>query len=338
MSKLTIPQVIDLVMHLVPTNRPFLMVGKPGVGKTDVANQIAEALGRRLFVSHPAVDDPSDYKGFAFFQNGTADFFPLGQMREIIHCKEPAIWFIDDLGQAPIATQNGIMQYIHHRNRQLGAHRIPDHIAIIAATNSREDNAGVVGMTDPLKGRWVTIVEVIPDIKSWTDWALGHNIDPLVIAYLHYRADNLCQFEPSRDFRMYPTPRGWEHVNELIKLPVTDDLLQALLTGCIGEHVAVEFIQFRNIMDQLPDLDYIERDGESAPLPATNQANYAVVGALSFRGEKSITLREVMKYVQRLPSEYRVLWSEIWHKKNPNMLHSQEWTEWVLQNKLDLTV
>lgn len=336
--KLTIPQVIKLGESLIPTNRPFLMVGKPGVGKTDVLKQLGKKLGRKLFVSHPAVDDPSDYKGFAFFMEGRADFFPLGQMREIIECKEPAIWFIDDLGQAPIATQNGIMQYIHHRNRQLGAHCIPEHVAIVAATNSREDNAGVIGMTDPLKGRWTTIIEVVPDIKSWIDWALAHDIDPMIMAYLHYRPDNLCQFEPSRDFKMYPTPRGWEHVNELVKLPVEENLLQALLTGCIGEYTATEFIQFRRIMDELPDLDNIERDGANAPLPSTNQANYAIVGALSHRGDKAPQLREIMNYVRRLASEYRVLWSEIYHKKHPNMMHSAEWTQWVLENKLDLTV
>jgi len=336
--KLTVAQAIELGSHLIPTNRPFLMIGPPGVGKTDAARQMAENTKRRLFVSHPAVDDPSDYKGFAMFQNGEANFYPLGQMRKIIECTEPAIWFIDDIGQAPIATQNGIMQYIHHRSRALGDLTIPEHISIVAATNRREDNAGVVGMTDPLKGRWVTMVEIVADVAGWVKWAIAKSVDPLILGYIHYRPENLSQFEPNRSFDMSPTPRGWEHVNELLKLPVEDTLMHALLKGAIGEHVSTEFMQFRKILDELPDLDEIERNGRGAQLPQTNQANYAIVGALSIRGTVSRTLEQVMHYIRRLPGEYRVLWSEIWAQKNENMLHSKEWTEWAIEHKDLLTL
>ena len=334
----TVQQLIDVGTELVSINRPFMVIGQPGVGKTDGIKEVATLTGRHLFLSHPAIDAPEDYKGFGFFQDGKADFFPMGQMADILDCKVPAVWFIDDLGQAPIAVQNAIMQFVHHRNRTLNGKKIPDDIAIVAASNRREDNAGVSGITDPLKGRFTTIIEVEADLESWTDWASKAQINPLVIAYLHYRPNNLSAFEPSKDFRQSPTPRGWESVNEMMNINVSPGLRMDLYSGAIGEQCAMEFIQFIKILDQLPDLNEIERDGERTMLPGENQARYAVCGALSVRGKDGPRLDQVMKYVNRLDAEYKVLWSVIWSKKNPDKMDWPEWTSWVLQNKDILTI
>ena len=335
---ITVEQLIELGTQLVTLNRPFMVIGQPGVGKTDGIRQVAKRSQRKLFVSHPAIDAPEDYTGFGFFQNGKADFFPMGQMNDILDCKEPAIWFIDDLGQAPIAVQNAIMQFVHHRNRMLNGKKIPDDIAIVAASNRREDNAGVTGITDPLKGRFTTIVEVAADLESWTDWATQAGINPLIIAYLHYRPGNLSQFEASKDFRQSPTPRGWESVNELTRLNVNPNVRMDMYSGAIGPQCATEFIQFTRILDSLPDLDDIEANGQTAQLPGENQARYAVCGALSVRGKEHHTLTEVMKYVQQMPSEYRVLWSVIWAKCNEEKQDWPEWTSWVIQNQDVLSI
>lgn len=330
---ITCRQLVEIGTQLVSLNRPFMVIGQPGVGKTDSGKQIAKNTNRTLFLSHPAIDAPEDYKGFGFFQDGVADFFPMGQMREILNCKEPAVWFIDDLGQAPIAVQNAIMQFVHHRNRTLNGKAIPEHVAIMAASNRREDNAGVTGITDPLKGRFTTILELQADLESWTDWATQANINPLIIAYLHYRPENLSQFEASKDFRQSPTPRGWESMHELMHLNVNPAVRFDMYSGAVGEQCANEFIQFTQILDQLPDLDDIERNGDRAALPGENQARYAVCGALSVRGKTHEALNNVMKYVRRMDPEYRVLWSVIWSKKNREEQNWPEWTSWVIENQ-----
>jgi hypothetical protein len=262
----------------------------------------------------------------------------MGQMNDILDCKEPAIWFIDDLGQAPIAVQNAIMQFVHHRNRTLNGKKIPDHIAIMAASNRREDNAGVTGITDPLKGRFTTILEIAADLDSWTDWATQAGINPLIIAYLHYRPGNLSQFEASKDFRQSPTPRGWESVNELMKLNVPEEVKMDVYSGAVGAQCATEYIQFERILHSLPDLDGVEIDGANAPLPGGNQERYTICGALSVRGRERGKLAQVMKYVSQFPSEYRVLWSVIWAKQNPDKQDWPEWTSWVIQNQDVLSV
>jgi MoxR-like ATPase len=49
--------------RLIPARLPVLLVGPPGVGKSDVVSQACAAAGVRCEVFHPAVSDPTDYKG-----------------------------------------------------------------------------------------------------------------------------------------------------------------------------------------------------------------------------------------------------------------------------------
>ena len=132
---------------------------------------------------------------------------------------------------------------------------------------------------------------------------------------------------------------------ELLRKSIVDGIqienpviLGEVISGAIGQATALEFRQFMEILDTLPDLDQIEKDPRSVPQPNNQSACYAIVGALSERGRNESTLRNVMEYVSRMTAEYRVLWSEIWHKKNPNMLHTKEWTQWVLKHDGILTI
>jgi len=331
-------QAIKLGCEMVQVNRPYLMVGPPGCGKTDAAKEVANLTGRKLYLSQPAIDDPVDYKGFAFFQNGKADFFPLGMIRDIMAETEPALWVIDDLGQAVIAVQNAIMQFVHHRNRNLNGMMIPDNVSIVACSNGREHNAGVVGMTDPLKSRFVTIIPIDTSLDSWTKWACSHGIDPLIVAYLHYRPNSLNAFEASKDFEQSPTPRAWESVNELMHINVEPEILTTVLSGAVGEHCAVEFGAFCNILHTLPDLDEIELDGRNAIVPTENMAAYAVAGALAVRGQNTAALTNVMAYIERLPSEYIVLWTEVWSTRNPSKMREPLWTKWCLDHQAILAI
>lgn len=344
---LSVPQAQKTLLTMAQIHQPVLMVGPPGIGKTDIARQVADILGWKIFIDHPAISAPEDYKGFAFFQNDRADFFPLGQMREIIECQEPAIWMIDDLGQAPIAVQNGIMQFVHPRNRALGAHAIPDHISIIAATNRIKDQAGVVGMTTPLKGRFVTIIEVMPDIAAWKAWAFKARLNPLVIAYLDYKPDHLHQFKATKDFEQSPTPRQWEHVHNILSTNPPSEIKYDLIAGAVGKEAATNFVSFQDVLNKLPDLDYIEAGNASKrDLPDDNMGHYAIVGALAARGLNPATLANICGYLSHFPAEYKVLWSEMWWKRNKPadeadataVGNSQEWVQWVTQNKDILTI
>ena len=334
----TVSQAIEIGVQLVELNQTMLLLGPPGIGKTDAVKEIGRLSGRKTFFEHPAVAAPEDYKGFAMFQDGEADFYPLGQIKDVINYPKPLILCIDDLPQAVLATQNGLMQFIHPRGRRLGKLAIPDWAAIIACGNRKQDNAGVMGLTEPLKDRFATILEIEVSLEEWVNWAIQHGINPLVIAFLHYRPKYLSAFEPTRDMRRSPTPRAWEGVSNLLELNFSSNsLMLEAMQGAVGTMAANEFMQFKDIMKALPDLDDIERGLLSSADGLSNSECYAVVGALAVRGKTTETLRNVTEYIETLPTEFRVLWSEIWYKNNKNkedecgtnLLQNPSWGRWI---------
>jgi hypothetical protein len=335
----TIKQAIEVGSQIIELNQTMLLVGPPGVGKTDAIKKMAAMSNRHLYLEHPAVAAPEDYKGFAMFQDGEADFYPLGQWKQIISHPEPFVLGIDDLPQAALATQNGLMQYIHPRGRRLGNHTIPDHCAVIAAGNRKEDNAGVMGLTEPLKDRFATILHIDVSLPEWTEWAIEFGIDPIIITFLHYRPQLLNKFKATRDMSRSPTPRAWEGVNNLMKLKYSNtSLLAEAVSGAVGEAAANEFISFREILTQLPDLDDIERGLAGGASNLNGNECYAIVGALSVRGQTEETLGNVTNYVESMPMEFKVLWSEIWYQRNKNkndeefdipLIESGAWGKWI---------
>ena len=65
-------------------HRKVLIKGAPGIGKTDLVSQACDAIQFDLLLSHPAVSDPTDYKGMpAVLADGRAEFLPFGDLNRL---------------------------------------------------------------------------------------------------------------------------------------------------------------------------------------------------------------------------------------------------------------
>lgn len=169
-------QLNALLVAYLPRNLPVLITGAPGVGKSDIVAQATNQLGFDLVISHPVTEDPTDPKGLPFpAADGTsAHFLPFGNLDKILKATRSTVWFLDDLGQASPAVQAAYMQLL--LARRVGEHVLPDCITFVAATNRRTDNAGVSGILDPVISRFATVVNVVPDIQSWSAWAVRNDM------------------------------------------------------------------------------------------------------------------------------------------------------------------
>ena len=139
--KCSLSQLAESLKFAFLNNLNILIVGSPGIGKTDTVDQICKELNYDLIISHPVVSDPTDYKGFPFVIDNKADFIPFGDLRQLIEAKKETVYFLDDLGQSPASVQAACMQLL--LSRQINGHKISEKIRFVAATNRREDKAGV---------------------------------------------------------------------------------------------------------------------------------------------------------------------------------------------------
>jgi hypothetical protein len=314
--------------------RQILIKGPPGVGKTAIVSQAANDGGYGLVVSHPAIDDPTDYKGFpAKAADGEhATFLPFGNLWRVLKADKPTIWLIDDIGQASDSVQKALMQLIHVNGRRLNGHTLSDLVVIVGATNEVGHRAGVTGMLEPVKSRWETIIELTSDVNDWTTWAINNNMPPVLIAFLRTRPELLHKFEPTKEITNGPQPRTWEACGKWLNMGIN---IFGVLEGCVGKGPATEYLAFEKLADGAPSLDAILLNPDSEAVPEDPALRYVVAGGLAHRATRQNVSR-VATYLARLPQPFRVLAYRDMLRRDKALASTAAFVEWVAKEGKDL--
>jgi len=296
-------QLNELLHKMIPARLPVMITGKPGIGKTDTAETVTASLQHDMILTHPVVNDPTDYKGLPWPKaNGTeATFIPFGELSRAINATRPTVWFFDDLGQASPAVQSSCMQLF--LARRINGHVLPDCVTFLAASNRRADRAGVSGILEPVKSRFVTIVELEPDIDSWCNWAYSQpNFPALLIAFLRYRSPLLCEFQATADLTNSPVPRTWAHLAKLEVLGLSPAVESEAFAGAVGQGAALEYLAFRQMANSLVNLDAILLNPDTAKIPTKASELYATAIGLAGRANVQ-TFPRIATYAARLATE-----------------------------------
>jgi len=313
-----------LLAAAIPAGEPVLITGAPGIGKSDIMGRAALDAGADLILSHPAVADPTDVKGLPWMQGDHATFLPFGEMAEALAATRRTVWFLDDLGQATPAVQASYMQLL--LARRVNGHRLPDCVTLMSATNRRTDRAGVSGMLEPVKSRYLTIVELHADLPTWCEWAIDHNQRPEVIAYLRFQTDAFSNFVASADLTNSPSPRTWAHVSRLLDLNLPAHVQSEAINGAVGEGAGTGFNAFLRMFRELPNVDAILLSPDTAIVPDSPSALYALSGALAARASAA-TFGSIVTYATRLLNaargEFGVLMMRDAVRRCPDVQHTQ---------------
>ncbi|MBI9082737.1 MAG: ATP-binding protein [Desulfobacterales bacterium] len=314
-----------LIARAVEHRQPLLIPGAPGIGKTDLVYQAATIVDADVIISHPVVDDPVDYKGMPFVVNGKAMFLPFGNLNRAIEAKKPTIYFMDDLGQAPEAVQAAAMQLLLART--INGHAVSEHVTFIAATNRRQDKAGVRGILEPVKSRFTSIVELESDRSDWTDWALKNDVETPVIAFIQFRPELLHKFEATADLINSPCPRTVVNVSEVLKMGLPKNMEFEVITGTVGEAFATEFMAFLKIYRNLPNPDSVLMNPTTAMVPDDPSTQFALCLALAERATDA-NIERLAEYADRLPEEFSVLCVNSVVKRDPALSNTRAYLKW----------
>ena len=323
-------ELTSLLAATIPAKLPVLITGAPGVGKSDIVGKATSAATADLIIDHPAVDDPIDFKGAIMQVNGHVDFQPVGNLRRIVEATKPTVFFLDDLGQAPAAVQAACMQLLCAR--RIGEHLVSDQVTIIGATNRRTDRAGVNGLLEPVKSRFVSIVNLDVDLDDWVRWALAAGLPTELIAFVRFRPNLLHDFKPSADLVNTPSPRTVANVARLMQAGIPASLEYEVYAGAAGEGFAAEFIGFLRIFRNLPNPDLILMNPDAVDVPADPATLYALCGALSRKASDN-TIDRLVRYYNRLPAEFSVLAVRDSVQVCPSVVNSRSFIEWASKHQ-----
>lgn len=323
--------VLEVLRKCVIAGLPVLVKGPPGVGKTDLSHHAASLEGADFMSMHPVVSDPTDFKGIPGFKDGIAGFYPYGDLLRLIDAKKKLVCLIDDIGQAPQAVQAAVMQLL--LARRVNDLAISKHVTFIAATNRREDRAGVTGILEPVKSRFATIIQLDPNLNEWCDWALLNGVMPELVAFVRFRPDLfLPKGDVTADIVNRPSPRTITNFSKVYKAGMTD---VESLAGAAGEGFANEFVGFLPLVTSLPKIvetALVNPGKAEVPAISSPAILYAVATALASRADaKNIT--NIVKYMVRLPKEFSFLGIRDTTRRFPAAQKNAEYIEWAIKNQ-----
>lgn len=329
--------VLELAKFCALNFKNLLITSAPGNGKTSLVKQVAQEIGYNLIIAHPVTDEPSDYKGLPIADPSgkSASFVPFGTLLSLMEATEPTIFFIDDIGQASQAVQSALMQLL--LAREINGKKISDKVTFIAATNRKQDKAGVTGILEPVKSRFSTIVELEADILTWSNWAISQNLPPEFIAFIRFRPHFLTAFEATRDMTNSPTPRTIAQAGEMLRDGLPKPLWFEALQGAAGAAFTAELLGFLELAKELPDVRKIFTTPYEVEIPEKAALLYALQALISSK----LTIDNVdtaMQYINRMPTEYQVTLINDAVLRNAKICETAAVTTWINDNHQNMAI
>ncbi len=181
----------------------------------------------------------------------------------------PADWkgiiFMDEVNGAMPIVQAACYQLF--LDRKLGELELPEGAMVMAAGNRENDGGVTFNLATPLKDRMIH-VELIADLKEWTNWAMDAGVHPMVVSYLQTNQADFNTLSPQNpNICGGSSPRSWVSVSETVYEfedmfgeqadKAKERVLTAMMDGTIGDDIAARVKTHRQMVHKLPTVEEI---------------------------------------------------------------------------------
>jgi hypothetical protein len=242
------------IVRAFKKKRPLFIWGPPGIGKSDIVHQIGEQMEAHVIDIRLSLWEPTDIKGIPYF-DPNQNKMVWGAPSELPDADMAAkhkwiILFLDEMNSAAPSVQAAAYQLI--LNRKVGQYKLPDNVFIVAAGNREADKGVTYRMPAPLANRFVHL-ELAVNFDDWFQWAVANKVHRDVVGYLTFAKKDLYDFDPKSPSRSFATPRSWSFVSELLEDDDDDNTTTDLVSGAVGEGLAVKFMAHRKVSATMPN-------------------------------------------------------------------------------------
>jgi len=242
------------IVRAFTKKRPIFLWGPPGIGKSDIIHQIGDSMDALVIDVRLSLWEPTDIKGIPYYasNDNCMMWAPPAELptAEMAAKYKNIILFLDEMNSAAPAVQAAAYQLI--LNRKVGQYALPDNVLIVAAGNREADKGVTYRMPAPLANRFVHL-ELAVNFDDWFEWAVANDQHADVIGYLQFAKKDLYDFDPKSPSRSFATPRSWSFVSELLEDDEDETTTTDLVSGAVGEGLAVKFMAHRKVASQLPN-------------------------------------------------------------------------------------
>jgi hypothetical protein len=308
-----------------------MLHGAPGMGKSDACLQIADDLGiphDRVLVVHINNHDVVDFTGVPSVTDGMTIFNPTKMFYDFREGTGAGMIVLEELAQSSQQLQTWAAGFVLERETPM--FKVDPNVVMIATGNRAEDRAGAKPLLAHLNDRMYHF-DVETSLDDWCSWAMEQgDIDPMGIAFLRLRPQLLNDFDPSR--RSNPTQRSWSKMFTEVPTDLPTALYMSACEGKVGEGAAAEWVAARDMMHKMPSIDSIRMHPDKAEIPTEPAVSFAVATALSMSTTDEDCFKNDMLYVNRMKTEFQMVYMTDMLRLNPTFTQTTEFGEWSKKN------
>lgn len=248
----------------IRSNTPVLLWGDPGVGKTAVVSSNGEKWGYHVETVIGSIREASDFMGLPIEVDGEVKYAAPAWAHRLA-VADKGLLFLDELTTAPPSVQRAMLRIL--QEREVGELTLPDSVALVAAANPPSIAVDGWDLAAPVANRLMHLDWVF-DTDAWIDGfvtdfehvdiptidsMLGGGTDAdkaqakaSIVSFLRTRPDFRLKVptDPALAGKGWPSPRSWTNAAAVLsELDRSDsDAMTLVLTGCVGEAAAIEYI------------------------------------------------------------------------------------------------
>ncbi len=237
--------------------RPVLLIGAPGIGKTAIMEQIARECQIALVSYTMTHHTRQSALGLPFIREreygGKTYSITEYTMSEILASvyermeatgQREGILFLDEINCVSETLAPMMLQFL--QTKTFGNTRLPEGWVIVTAGNPPEYNRSVRDFDVATLDR-VKHMRVEADYRVWKEYALEHHIHGSILSYLEHKKEHFYQIETTVDGKRFVTARGWEDLSvflygcERLGFPVDGEAVESYLQD---RKVAMDFANY----------------------------------------------------------------------------------------------
>lgn len=310
---------------------PFLILGKPGGGKSALAFDVVKSLGGtpdNTVVFTPSLRDPVDVLGTPRNNGTVTEWVPPAEFFKLRAGVGACYLIIEELTDSSIAMMNAMCRIV--LDRCAGDLALSDQLHIIGTGNRTEDKSGANRLTTKLGNR-LNVQEFDENLDDWVQWALTDGgIDPVLVQFVRFKPNLLSDFDPNRPYGINPTPRAWEKVARVPTTMAADEYFTCI-KGLVGEGAAAEYTGFRKIYDSLISPDEIIMNPTGVRMPTDLSAKYAITGSIAQAVNPS-NVERIDQFVKRMDPIFSVMFWNDALRRDPKLKTTKPFLAWVTSN------
>jgi hypothetical protein len=317
---------MDVLKFNVRNGQNIMVFGQAGIGKTEMAQQAAEAEGFGVYYLNLSVLEAPDMLGLPIITDDNSVDYARPKFLPIEgKVDRPVVLLVDEIDKSKPELQNPLLELF--QSHTLNGTKLAIQ-AIIATGNLPDEGAHSQPVSHALTNR-CKVYKLVSSFEPWRQWAQDSGLNAFVVGFLSKNQEFLSRPPVQGDPTAYcrPSPRAWSQAARELDFTTSKDTVDfqtLLVAGRVGSEAAAKFRVWLDHYRHLePIITKLVEDGQHPPMSSfdVDKQFVCAIGATNAitqeskkdtkdkakqQAEVTKIATNVFGWLKTLPTEYQI--------------------------------